>query len=129
MKTNKRGTKVGMNPNSHGNNKKAPEDRAIAKEVTLYDRHWKIAHKLGNTEYSRGLRVLADMAISTEAENIDKLFATLPVMSRVKIALQMILENKEHSKITEYAKNVLLDLEELEVKQAYTKAVTDKTIQ
>lgn len=104
-KTNKNGTQRGMNPNSHGNNKKSPERRTIQKEVTLYDKHWQIAYELGNKEYSRGLRVLADMAISAKSQNIDS------VLSEIKIALQRVLNGDESFDNIE---NVLRDLEDIQ---------------
>lgn len=119
----------GTNPNSHGNNIKIESEKAIAKEITLYQHHWEIAKKLGgggDRDYSKGVRVLADIAISAGAENVDKLFSKLPVLSKVKIALQMLLEGHENS--TEYAEAVLVDLEDLEIENAYQEAILEGDI-
>jgi predicted ribosome quality control (RQC) complex YloA/Tae2 family protein len=119
----------GSNPNSHGNNIKIESEKAIAKEITLYKHHWEIAKKLGggnDRDHSKGLRLMADIAISAGADNIDKLFSTLPVLSKAKIALQMLLE--QHENATEYAEGVLYDLEDLEIENAYNEARTDLEI-
>lgn len=113
----------GSNPNSHNNK---PRLGVQAKEVNLTPQQWEVAKQIGgggDRDYSKGVRVLADIAISAGADNVDKLFSTLPVMSRAKIALQMLLE--EHENATEYAESVLYDLENLEIENLYQKAITE----
>lgn len=51
---------------------------------------------------------------------IEKLFAQLPVFSRAKVAIQMLLDG--HPQAKEYAEAALIDLEDLEIEQAYEEA-------
>ncbi|HEY9598192.1 MAG TPA: hypothetical protein V6D33_11035 [Cyanophyceae cyanobacterium] len=51
---------------------------------------------------------------------IERLFAQLPVLGRAKVAIQMLLEG--HPQGQEYAESVLIELEELEIEQAYEEA-------
>ena len=51
---------------------------------------------------------------------IEKLFAQLPVFSRAKVAIEMLLE--EHPQGREYAESALVELKNLEIEQAYEEA-------
>lgn len=51
---------------------------------------------------------------------IERLFAQLPVFSRAKVAIEMLLEGYPQAK--EYAEAVLIELEDLEIEQAYEEA-------
>lgn len=51
---------------------------------------------------------------------IERLFAQLPVFSKAKVAIQMLLEGYPQAK--EYAESVLIDLEDLEIEQVYKEA-------
>ncbi len=65
-------------------------------------------------------KIQASVATSLEAENLDKLFATLPHLSKAKLALQLLLEG--HPQAKEYGEGVLLDLENLEIGTLYDEA-------
>lgn len=51
---------------------------------------------------------------------IEKLFAQLPVFSKAKTAIELLLSG--HPQAQEYAESVLIDLEDLEIEQAYEEA-------
>ena len=51
---------------------------------------------------------------------IERLLAQLPVFGRAKVAIQMLLEG--HPQGQEYAEFVLIELEDLEIEQAYEEA-------
>lgn len=51
---------------------------------------------------------------------IERLFAQLPVFSKAKTAIEMLLSG--HPQAKEYAESVLIDLEGLEIEQAYEEA-------
>ncbi|MBD0345970.1 MAG: hypothetical protein ICV63_14340 [Coleofasciculus sp. Co-bin14] len=48
---------------------------------------------------------------------IERLFAQLPVFSKAKIAIEILLEG--HPQAREYAEAILTELEDLEIEQAY----------
>ena len=49
----------GSNPNSHGNRKVGDED-LILKQVNLFPGHWEILKRIGDGNYSKGVRTLLD---------------------------------------------------------------------
>lgn len=51
---------------------------------------------------------------------IERLFAQLPVFSKAKTAIQMLLS--DHPNAKEYSEAVLIKLEDLEIEQAYEEA-------
>jgi len=110
----------GSNPNSHGNHRIGSE-LTDEKKIRLMPKQWEVAQKLGNGNYSKGLRSLVDAAeIAAGAEDADILFTKLPYLGKAKLAIQLLLQG--HSKASEYAEAVLLDLEDLEIENLYEEA-------
>ncbi len=70
-------------------------------------------------------KIQASVATSLEAENLDKLFATLPHLSKAKLALQLLLDG--HPQSREYGEAVLLDLEDLEIEALYDESAYEDT--
>lgn len=98
---NKSGNRRGTNRNSHGNHSKGGKEKT---SVSLLPVTIEKAKAIGDN--------LSD--------GIDRLFAILPVFSKSKLAIEMLLS--DHPQAREYAEAVLIDLEDLEIEQAYEEA-------
>jgi hypothetical protein len=112
----------GNNPNSHCNKPEIGE----GKRIFLTSEQWKIAHKVGGNNYSKGVRRLVQAGISSNTEDAEALFAGLPIIGKAKLALRLLLE--QHPKGQELAEAVLFDLEDLEIENLYQEAVIDGDI-
>jgi hypothetical protein len=101
-KPNKSGNLRGTNPNSRGNNNKGGK---VKKSFSLRPETIARSRQLG-TSASDGLD-----------KGIDKLFVMLPVFSKAKLAIKLLIQ--KHPKAEEYAEAVLLELEDLEIETLY----------
>lgn len=97
----------GNNPRSHHNKPKVGAG-AKPKEITLASEQWLLIKAVGDGNHSRGVRKLVE------------------ALSKAKIALVCLLENTEHAQ--ELAEEVLLELEDLEIEQAYEDALRSGAI-
>ncbi|HEY9610535.1 hypothetical protein [Allocoleopsis sp.] len=105
-KPNKSGNLRGTNPRSHKNKTKSK----VRNSVTLHPETWEAAIALGKSS----------------SDGIDKLFAMLPVFSKAKLAIELLIS--EHPKAKEYAESVLVDLEDLEVENLYKECEIEGTL-
>jgi hypothetical protein len=116
----------GSNPNSHGNHRIGSE-LTDEKKIRLMPKQWEVAKKIGDGNYSQGVRSLVDVAISAGAKDADILFTKLSHLGKAKLAIQLLLQG--HSKASEYAESVLLDLEDLEIENLYEEAFIEGVIE
>ena len=62
----------------------------------------------------------------SSSDGIDKLFAMLPVFSKAKLAIELLIS--DHPNAKEYAEAVLIDLEDLEIEALYKEAELEGTL-
>lgn len=99
-----------------GTRKKKPKGKApqaqLGLPIELYNALDALgrANKIINPRNGRGNRTKV----------IERLFAQLPVFGKAKTAIEMLIY--DHPQAKEYAKSVLIDLEDLEIEQAYEEA-------
>jgi hypothetical protein len=110
-KPNKSGNLRGTNPNSRGNNNKGGK---VKKSFSLRPETIARSRQLG-TSASDGID-----------KGIDKLFVMLPVFSKAKLAIALLIQ--KHPKAEEYAESVLLELEDLEIDALYKECETEGLI-
>lgn len=101
-KPNKSGNLRGTNSRSHGNHNKGGKRK---QNVSLLPETWERAIALGKSS----------------SDGIDKLFSMLPVFLQAKIIIEMSIEHLPEDKAA-IAEEVLLKLEDLEIKQVYEEA-------
>lgn len=109
-----------VNPKSLANLKagSASKGGKIQKRLTLLPQTIALAEAMG----SHGKHPSA-------SDGIDKLFAKLPVFARCKILLSAIAENPgSATQFADQIEAVLIDLEGLEIDQAYKEAIAEGVI-
>jgi hypothetical protein len=111
-KPNKSGNLRGTNSHSHGNNNKGGK---VKRNFSVRPETLTRSLKLGSSA-SDGLD-----------KGIDKLFSMLPVFQKAKLAIELLIA--KHPKAEEYAKTVLLELEDLEIEALYKECKTEGLIE
>lgn len=99
----------------------------LNKEVSLLSQEWELVKKVGKGNYSQGLHSLLSVAFSLQSENNLELFVQLPLVGRVKLALELLLEDKKEGR--ELAEAVLLELEDLEFENLHKEAEAEGTLE
>jgi hypothetical protein len=117
----------GRNPNSHHNKKKINGVGVVNKEVGLPPDQWELVGRIGEGNYSKGVREAVKRYVSLNAETPRELFAKLPLPGKAKLALELLLEGDERGR--ELGEAVLLELGDLENENLYTEALIEGEIQ
>lgn len=119
-------TKTGRGSNSRSHHNK-PKLGAENKEIGLLPEQWELAKKIGEGNYSKGVRSLIAASVSLNTKTPNELFAKLPLLGRVKLALELLLEGDDKGR--ELGESVLLELEDLEIENLYAEAFVEGAIQ
>ena len=106
----------GKNPASHNNK---PKLNVINREVGLTPEQWEAVEKAGDGKISAGARFLINRGISATSDCQD-IFSKLPLVGKVKLALELLLENDERGR--ELGEALLFDLQDLEIESLYSEA-------
>lgn len=99
-----------------GTRKRNPKGKRPATKMEIPNELYDALERLGRTNGVLNPR----NGQGNRTKVIERLFAQLPVFSRAKVAIEMLLSG--HPQAKEYAESVLIDLEDLQIEQAYEEA-------
>lgn len=117
----------GSNPNSKANLVAGKNKKCVTRtELTLTQKTRKAIAAAGDGNMSEGVEKMASLF---EEMSQDRLFAQAPVFARCKFLLEAIASNPgQVSALLDRIEAVLIDLQDLEISEAYKEAVLDGAI-